>query len=87
MEVYKLEEFEEEVTVLSPEEAETQQRGGSRSESCQVFEEMICTGGVLGATGTLGKANSHFNSTQTGSGPHHHAEAAVDWCSFTVVVR
>ena len=27
------------------------------------------------------KANSHFNPPQTGSGPHHHVEAAVDWRS------
>ena len=37
--------------------------------------------GVPGVTGTLGKANSHFDPTQTGRGPHHHVEAAVDWCS------
>ena len=32
-------------------------------------------------TGTLGKANSHFDPIQTGWVPHHHVEAAVDWCS------
>ena len=37
--------------------------------------------GVLGVTGTLGKDNSHFDPTQTGRGPHHHVEAAVDWYS------
>ena len=37
--------------------------------------------GVPGVTGTLGKANSHFDPTQTGWGPHHHVEAAVDWYS------
>ena len=41
----------------------------------------ICVRGVPGVTGTLGKANSHFNPTQTGRGPHHHVEASVDWCS------
>ena len=44
-------------------------------------EKMVCVRGVPGATGTLGKANSHFNPTQTGRGPHHHVEAAVDRCS------
>ena len=29
----------------------------------------------------LGKANSHFDPIQTGQGPHHHVEAAVDWYS------
>ena len=37
--------------------------------------------GSAWVTGTLGKANSHFDPTQTGRGPHHHIEAAVDWCS------
>ena len=27
--------------------------------------KMVCVRGVLGVTGTLGKANSHFNPTQT----------------------
>ena len=44
-------------------------------------EKMVCVRGVPGVTGTLGKANSHFDPTQTGRGPHHHVEAAVDWCS------
>ena len=42
---------------------------------------MVCVRGVPRVTGTLGKANSHFNPIQTGRGPHHHVEAAVDWCS------
>ena len=42
---------------------------------------MVCVRGVPGVTGTLGEANSHFDPTQTGRGPHHHVEAAVDWCS------
>ena len=29
-------------------------------------EKIICVRGVLGVTGILGKANSHFNPTQTG---------------------
>ena len=33
-----------------------------------------------GLTGALGKADSNFDSTQTGSGLHHQVEAAVDWC-------
>ena len=44
-------------------------------------EKMVCVRGVPGASGTLGKANSHFDPTQTGRGPHHHVEAAVYWCS------
>ena len=40
--------------------------------------------GVPGVTGTLGKANSNFDPAQTG--PHHHVEAAVDWCSCFHVV-
>ena len=36
-------------------------------------EKMVCVRGVSGVTGTLGKANSHFNPIQTGLGtkpPH-----------------
>ena len=44
-------------------------------------QKMDCVRGVPGVTGTLRKANSHFDSTQTDWGPHHHVEAAVDWCS------
>ena len=44
-------------------------------------EKMVCVRGVPGVTGTLGKTNSHFDPTQTGRGPHHHVEAAVDWYS------
>ena len=31
-------------------------------------QKMICVRGVPGVTGTLGKANSHFDQTQTGLG-------------------
>ena len=31
-------------------------------------KKMVCVGGVPGVTGTLGKANSHFDPTQTGLG-------------------
>ena len=31
-------------------------------------QKMLCVRGVPGVTGTLRKANSHFNSTQTGLG-------------------
>ena len=31
-------------------------------------EKMLCVRGVPGVTGTLGKANSHFNPTQAGLG-------------------
>ena len=44
-------------------------------------EKMVCVRRVPGVTGTLGKANSHFDPTQTSRGPHHHIEAAVDWYS------
>ena len=42
-------------------------------------DKMVCVRGVLEVTGTLRKANSHFGPAQTGWGPHHHVEAAVDW--------
>ena len=41
-------------------------------------EKMVCVRRVPGVTETLGKANSHFDPTQTGRGPHYHVEAAVD---------
>ena len=41
-------------------------------------EKMVCVRRVPGVTGTFGKANSHFDPTQTGRGPHYHVEAAVD---------
>ena len=31
-------------------------------------EKMVCARGVAGVTGTLGKANSYFNPTQSGLG-------------------
>ena len=31
-------------------------------------EKMVCVSGVPGVTGILGKANNHFNPTQTGLG-------------------
>ena len=31
-------------------------------------KKMLCVRGVPGVTGTLGKANSHFDPTQTGLG-------------------
>ena len=48
-------------------------------------KKMVCVRGVSGATGTLKKTNSHFNPTQTGLGTHYHVEAAVDWCSSTLL--
>ena len=44
-------------------------------------KKMVCVREVPGVTGTLGKTNSHFDPNQTGRGPHHHVEAAVNWCS------
>ena len=38
-------------------------------------KKMVCVRGVPGVTGTLRKANSHFDPTQTGRGLHHHVEA------------
>ena len=32
----------------------------------QYGEKMVCVGRVPGVTGTLGKANNHFDPTQTG---------------------
>ena len=52
-----------------------------RSFKGQHGEKMVCVRGVPGVTGTRRKANSHFDPTQTGRGPHHHVEAAVDWYS------
>ena len=31
------------------------------------------------------EANKHFDPTKTKSGPHHHIETAVDWCSSFLV--
>ena len=47
--------------------------------------KMVGVRGVPGVTGTLGKANSHFDPIQTGLGLHHHVEAAVDWCSLILL--
>ena len=44
-------------------------------------EKMVYVRGMPRVAGTIGKANSHFDPTQTGRGPHHYVEAAVDWCS------
>ena len=49
-------------------------------------EKMVCVRGVPGATGTLGKANSHFGPIQTSRRPHHHVDAAVDWCTSILLV-
>ena len=48
-------------------------------------KKMVCVRGVPGVTGTLGKANSHFDPTQTDRGPHHHVESAVDWYSLILL--
>ena len=48
-------------------------------------KKMVYVRGVPAVTRTLGKANSHFDLTQTGRGPHHHVEAAVDWCSSVLL--
>ena len=46
---------------------------------------MVCVRGVPGVTGTLGKANNHFDLTQMGRGPHHNVAAAVGWRSSTLL--
>ena len=46
---------------------------------------MVCVRGVPGVTGTFKKANSHFDPTQTGRGPHYDVEATVDWCSSILI--
>ena len=43
-------------------------------------EKMIGCEECPGVTGVIGKANSNFYPPQTNRGPHHHIEAAVDWC-------
>ena len=44
-------------------------------------QKMVCARGVPRVTGSLGKANSHFDVTQMGSGTApHHVEVAVDCC-------
>ena len=43
--------------------------------------------GILGATGTLRKANSYFDPPQTGWGWHHHFEAAVEWCNDEMLIQ
>ena len=48
-------------------------------------KKMVCVRGVPGVTGTLGKTNSHFDPIQMVRGPHHHVEAAVDWCSSSLL--
>ena len=54
-----------------------------RSFRGQQGKKMVCVRGMPGVTGTLGKANSHFDPTQAGRGPHHHVEAAVDELKLT----
>ena len=44
-------------------------------------EKMVGVRGVPGVTGALRKANSHLTQPRRGWEPHHHVEAAVDWCS------
>ena len=39
-------------------------------------QKMVCV-----SNWDLREGHSHFGPAQTGWGPHHHAEAAVDWCS------
>ena len=49
-------------------------------------QKIVCVRGVPGVTGTVRKANSRFDLTQTGWRPHHHVEAAIDWGSSILLV-
>ena len=40
--------------------------------------------GVPGVTGTLGKPTAILTQPKRGRKPHHHVEAAVDWCSVSL---
>ena len=48
-------------------------------------KKMVCVRGVPRVTGTLKKANSHFDPTQAGS-VHHHVETAVDCAGKNKVI-
>ena len=53
-------------------------------------EKMVCVRGVLRVTGTLGKANSHFDPTQTGRQPTTTLRrlliGAVQFCSLYMYI-
>ena len=51
-----------------------------RSFRRQHGEKMVSVRKVPGVTGTLGKANSHFDRTKQVRGPHHYVVAAAGWC-------
>ena len=42
---------------------------------------MLCVRGVPGVTDTPGRPTAILTQPKRGWGPHHHVEAAVDWCS------
>ena len=44
-------------------------------------EKMLRVRGVPGITGTLKRPTAILTQPKRGWGPHHHVEAAVDWCS------
>ena len=43
------------------------------------LRKTVCVRRMPGVTGTLGKANSHFDPTKLGWRPRHDVEASVDW--------
>ena len=44
-------------------------------------QKMVCMRGVPGVAGLSGKPTAILTQPKRGWGPHHHVEAAVDWCS------
>ena len=42
---------------------------------------MVCVRGVPGELGPLERPTAILTQPKRGWGPHHHVEAAVDWCS------
>ena len=46
---------------------------------------MVCVRGVPGVTETLRKSTAISTQPKRGRGTHHHVEAAVDWCSNSLL--
>ena len=44
-------------------------------------EKMLCVRGVPGVTETSERPTAILTQSKQDWGPHHHVEAAVDWCS------
>ena len=43
-------------------------------------KKMVCVREVAVVTTTLGRPTAISTQSKRGRGPHHHIEAAVDWC-------